>query len=87
MFPGCDDWIGTEAGKNQSINTKLLNVVIFGYISGISFKYLILQEINYTIMTKDKGSKKEGGKKAAVKSLKEKRAGKKEKQAEKRRKD
>lgn|GEM_PF-1605245 len=87
MFPGCDDWIGTEAGKNQSINTKLLNVVIFGYISGISFKYLILQEINYTIMTKDKGSKKEGGKKAAVKSLKEKRADKKEKQAEKRRKD
>lgn len=72
MFPGCDDWIGTEAGKNQSINMKLLNVVIFGYISGISFKHLILQEINYTIMTKDKGSKKEGGKKAAVKSLKEK---------------
>jgi len=87
LFPGCDDWIGTEAGKNRSINTKLLNVVIFGYISGISFKYLILQEINYTIMTKDKGSKKEGGKKAAVKSLKEKRADKKEKQAEKRRKD
>lgn len=87
MFPGCDDWIGTEAGKNQSINMKLLNVVIFGYISGISFKYLILQEINYTIMTKDKGSKKEGGKKTAVKSLKEKRADKKEKQAEKRRKD
>lgn len=87
MFPGCDDWIGTEAGKNQSINMKLLNVVIFGYISGISFKYLILQEINYTIMTKDKGSKKEGSKKTAVKSLKEKRADKKEKQAEKRRKD
>lgn len=38
-------------------------------------------------MTKDKGSKKEGDKKAAVKSLKEKRADKKEKQAEKRRKD
>lgn len=38
-------------------------------------------------MAKDKGSKKEDGKKTALKSLKEKRADKKEKQAEKRRKD
>lgn len=81
------NWRGNGERSNP-INSKLLNVVIFGYISGISFKYLILQEINYTIMAKDKGSsKKDGGKKTAVKSLKEKRADKKEKQDEKRRKD
>lgn len=38
-------------------------------------------------MAKDKGVKKENGKKTAVKNLKEKRADKKLKQAEKRRKD
>jgi hypothetical protein len=38
-------------------------------------------------MTKDKGSKKENGKKTATKSLKEKRADKKQKAAEKLRKD
>lgn len=38
-------------------------------------------------MAKDKGAKKESGKKAAVKTLKEKRADKKVKQAEKSRKD
>lgn len=38
-------------------------------------------------MSKEKGAKKENGKKTAVKSLKEKRADKKIKQAEKRRKD
>jgi hypothetical protein len=38
-------------------------------------------------MSKDKGAKNESGKKAAVKNLKEKRADKKLKQAEKRRKD
>ncbi len=38
-------------------------------------------------MAKDKGSKNDSSKKAAVKSLKEKRAEKKEKQAEKQRRD
>jgi hypothetical protein len=38
-------------------------------------------------MAKDKGSKKDSGKKTAVKSLKEKRADKKEKQADKRKSD
>lgn len=38
-------------------------------------------------MSKDKGSKKDNSKKVAVKSLKEKRADKKEKQAGKQRKD
>lgn len=38
-------------------------------------------------MAKDKGSKNDSGKKTAVKNLKEKRADKKQKQAEKQRKD
>ncbi|PPL02348.1 hypothetical protein SAMN05444682_104272 [Parapedobacter indicus] len=38
-------------------------------------------------MAKDKGAKKDSGKKTAVKNLKEKRADKKQKQAEKNRKD
>lgn len=50
-------------------------------------KYTTLPRIKFIAMAKDKGVKKESGKKTAVKNLKEKRADKKQKQAEKRRKD
>lgn len=50
-------------------------------------KNTTLPKIKLKAMSKDKGSKKDSAKKTAVKNLKEKRADKKLKQAEKRRKD
>jgi len=65
--------------KNDAANSPVYVI--------IQFKYTNLPRIKCMAMAKDKGPKKESGKKTAVKSLKEKRADKKQKQAEKRRKD